>query len=69
MLTDAVAEDLIAKNPLRSPRRARHRGGDRHEFIDLQPSRRPPRLLEPREARALLAAVPPSLTSTWCSPA
>ena len=58
MLTDAVSEGLIANNPLRSPRRARHRGGSRHDFIDLQPSRRPPRLLEPREALALLAATP-----------
>ncbi len=54
-----MAEGLVEKNPLRSPRRARHRGGSRHEFIDLQPSRRPPRLLEPIEALSLLDATPP----------
>ena len=59
MLTDATNEGLIEKNPLRTPRRARHRGGSRHEFIDLQPSRRPPRLLQPHEARALPDATPP----------
>ena len=58
MLTDAMTEDLIPKNPLRTPRRARHRGGSRHDFIDLQPTRRPPRLLEPHQARSLLAAIP-----------
>jgi hypothetical protein len=58
MLTDAMSEGLVEKNPLRTPRRARHRGGSRHDFIDLQPTRRPPRLLEPNQARALLAATP-----------
>jgi integrase len=58
MLTDAMGEGLIERNPLRTPRRARHRGGGRHDAIDLQPKRKPPRFLEPAEARALLAATP-----------
>lgn len=58
MLTDAMAEGHIASNPLRMPKRARHRGGGRHDAIDLQPTRKPPRFLEPSEARALLEAVP-----------
>lgn len=59
MLTDAMAEGYIDSNPLRTPKRARHRGGGRHDAIDLQPKRKPPRFLEPNEARALLSAVPP----------
>lgn len=59
MLTDAVAEGHIASNPLRTPKRARHRGGGRHEVFDLQPERKPPKHLEPIEARALLVATPP----------
>lgn len=59
MLTDAMDEGLLDRNPLRSPRRARHRGGSRHDYIDLQPSKRPPRLLEPHEARAVIEATDP----------
>jgi PAS domain-containing protein len=58
MLTDAMDQGLVDRNPVRSPRRARHRGGSRHDFIDLQPTRRPPRLLEPHQARSLLDATP-----------
>jgi integrase len=58
MLTGAMGEGLIERNPLRTPKRARHRGGGRHDAIDLQPKRRPPRFLEPAEARALLVATP-----------
>jgi integrase len=58
MLTDAMGEGLIERNPLRTPQRARHRGGGRHDAIDLQPNRKPPRFLEPAEARALLRATP-----------
>jgi integrase len=58
MLTDAMGEGLIERNPLRTPKRARHRGGGRHDAIDLQPKRKLPRFLEPAEARALLAATP-----------
>ncbi|MEX2197063.1 MAG: site-specific integrase [Thermoleophilaceae bacterium] len=60
MLTDAVADGHIASNPLRTPRRARHRGGGRQVVFDLQPERKPPKYLEPVEARALLAATPAS---------
>lgn len=59
MLTDAMAEGYIDSTPLRTPKRARHRGGGRHDAIDLQPKRKPPRFLEPNEAHALLAAIPP----------
>jgi integrase len=57
MLTDAVADGLIPANPLRRPQRARHRGGSRHEGLDLQVVRRPPKHLEIAEALALLDAV------------
>jgi integrase len=58
MLTDAVADGHVATNPLRTPKRARHRGGGRHDALDLQVTRQPPKHLEPREALALLAATP-----------
>jgi integrase len=56
MLTDAVAEGLIAANPLRSPRRGRH--GGRRIGVDLRVRRTPPKHLELDEALALLAVVP-----------
>ena len=56
MLTDAVAEGLIAANPLRSPRRGRH--GGRRIGVDLTVRRTPPKHLELDEALALLAVVP-----------
>ena len=60
MLTDAVTAGLLPHNPLRSPKRARHRGGSRHDTLDLQGDpRKPPKHLEPVEARALLHATPP----------
>lgn len=59
MLTDAMSADLIARNPLRTPKRARHRGGSRHDVFDMQVARKPPQHLEPVEARALLFATPP----------
>jgi transposase InsO family protein len=59
MLTDAVADGRLATNPLRTPKRARHRGGGRHDVLDLQVVRQPPKHLEPHEALALLAATPP----------
>ena len=58
MLTDAVADGHLATDPLRTPKRARHRGGGRHDVLDLQVARRPPKHVEPREALALLAATP-----------
>jgi integrase len=58
MLTDAMGEGLIERNPLRTPQRRRHRGRGRHDAIDREPKRKPPRFLEPAEARALLAATP-----------
>lgn len=58
MLTDAVAEGLIPNNPLRAPKRARHRGGGRHDVLDLQVKRPPPKHLEMSEALRLLDAVP-----------
>jgi integrase len=56
MLTDAVAEGLIDRNPLRTPRRARHRGGSRHAGVDLRLTRKAPRFLEPEEAQRLFWA-------------
>jgi integrase len=58
MLTDAVTEGHIANNPLRSPNRARHRGGGRHDVLDLQVKRAPPKYLEVSETLRLLDAVP-----------
>lgn len=58
MLTDAVSEGHIPTNPLRSPKRARHRGGGRHDVLDLQVKRKPPKHLEVSEALRLLDAVP-----------
>jgi integrase len=58
MLTDAVTEGLIPSNPLRAPKRARHRGGGRHDILDLQVKRPPPKYLETSEALRLLDAVP-----------
>jgi integrase len=58
MLTDAVSDGHIQTNPLRSPRRARHRGGSRHDVLDLQVKRAPPKHLEVSEALRLLDAVP-----------
>jgi integrase len=57
MLTDAVAEGLIASNPVRQPRRARH-GGSRRKAAYLDAQRPAPKFLEPDEARALLVAGP-----------
>ena len=42
ILTDAVSEGHIPTNPLRSPKRARHRGGGRNEVLDLQVKRKAP---------------------------
>src|SRR3712207_4407328 len=58
ILTDAVSEGHIPTNPLRSPKRARHRGGGRHDVLDLQVKRAPPKHLEISEALRLLDAVP-----------
>ncbi len=58
MLTDAVTDGLIPSNPLRAPKRARHRGGGRHDVLDLQVKRPPPKHLETSEALRLLDAVP-----------
>jgi integrase len=58
ILTDAVSEGHIPTNPLRSPKRARHRGGGRHDVLDLQVKRTPPKHLEISEALRLLDAVP-----------
>lgn len=58
MLTDAVTDGLIPSNPLRTPKRARHRGGGRHDMLDLQVKRPPPKYLETSEALRLLSAVP-----------
>jgi integrase len=58
MLTDAVSEGLIPNNPLRAPKRARHRGGGRHDVLDLQVKRPPPKHLETSEALRLLDVVP-----------
>ncbi len=58
MLTDTVSEGLIPSNPLRAPKRARHRGGGRHDVLDLQVKRPPPKYLETSEALRLLDAVP-----------
>lgn len=57
MLTDAVAEGLIAANPARQPQRARH-GGSRRRALYADVERKPPKHLEPVEALALLAATP-----------
>ncbi len=56
MLTDAVAEGLLAGNPLRSPRRGRH--ANRRVGVDLQVRRAPPKHLQLDEALALLACTP-----------
>jgi integrase len=56
MLTDAMAEGLVAGNPLRSPRRGRH--GNRRVGVDLQVRRTPPKHLQLDEALALLACTP-----------
>jgi integrase len=58
MLTDAVTEGHIQTNPLRTPKRARHRGGSRHGALDLQVKRDTPKHLEVSEALRLLDAVP-----------
>jgi integrase len=58
MLTDAVSQGHIANNPLRSPTRARHRGGSRHDVLDLNVRRKPAKYLEVSEALALLDATP-----------
>ena len=58
MLTDAVSEGHIPTNPLSSPKRARHRGGGRHDVLDLQVKRTAPKHLEVSEALRLLDAVP-----------
>jgi len=57
ILTDAVSEGHIPTNPLRSPKRARHRGGGRHDVLDLQVKRKTPKHLEISEALRLLDAV------------
>lgn len=57
MLTDAVADGLLASNPARQPRRARH-GGSKRRGLYADATRPPPKYLEPVEARALLAACP-----------
>lgn len=59
MLTDAVSDGHIQSNPLRSPKRARHRGGSRHDILDLQVKRQPPKHLEVSESLRLLDATPP----------
>jgi integrase len=58
ILTDAVSEGHIPTNPLRSPKRARHRGGGRNEVLDLQVKRKAPKHLEISEALRLLDGVP-----------
>ena len=58
MLTDAVTDGHIPTNPLRAPKKARHRGGSRHDVLDLQVKRAPPKHLEVSEALRLLDAVP-----------
>jgi integrase len=57
MLTDAVADGLIASNPARQPRRARH-GGSRRTQLLADARRGAPKFLELHEARALLTATP-----------
>ena len=54
MLTDAVSQGHIANNPLRSPTRARHRGGSRHDVLDLNVRRQAGEV--PRGVRGLRAA-------------
>jgi excisionase family DNA binding protein len=58
MLTDAVSQGHIANNPLRSPTRARPRGGSRHDVLDLNVGRKPAKYLEVSEAYALRDATP-----------
>lgn len=58
MLTDAVAEGLIAANPARQPRRARHRGSGR-KALYADAKRETPKHLEPDEALAVLAVTAP----------
>lgn len=65
MLTDAVASGLIASNPVRQPRRARH-GASARKVTYLDARRAEPKFLEPSEALALLAAAPP-LQRDMCS--
>jgi integrase len=57
MLTDAVAEGLIASNPARQPRRGRH-AASRRTAVYAEEQAKVPKFLEPVEARALLAATP-----------
>jgi integrase len=57
MLTDAVTDGLIAANPARQPRRARH-GSSRRGQLFADARREAPKFLEPVEARALLEATP-----------
>jgi integrase len=57
MFSDAVGEGRLAANPVSQPRRARH-GGSRRTAILADVKRKPPKHLEPVEARALLAATP-----------
>lgn len=58
MLTDAVDDKLIARNPAQRPRRARH-GGSRRRAVLLPVKRVAPKHLEIEEARSLLAATTP----------
>jgi integrase len=57
MLTDAVTDGLIAANPARQPRRARH-GSSRRGQLFADARREAPKHLEPVEALALLNATP-----------
>jgi integrase len=67
MLTDAVAAGLIATNPARQPRRARH-GGSRRRALYAEAERKPPKYLEPMEAMALLEATPATYRSMVLTP-
>lgn len=57
MLSDAVSDGLLTRNPLRQPRRARH-GGSRRKSLYVNAKRKAPKHLEVDEARALLAVTP-----------
>src|SRR5688572_3510144 len=58
MLTEAVTDGLIPSIPAPIPEAGRRRGGGRHDVLDLQVKRPPPKHLDTGEALRLLEAVP-----------
>ncbi len=60
MLTDAVTDGLIPNNPLRAPKRARHRGGGRHDVLaTCRSSARRPSTSRPAKPSACSTPFPP----------